>query len=188
MSASEYYKSYLADDGVSKLSKVLVDSIIKTSPNSVLEFGCGTGKNLKLVKDKHKSARCFGIDISLIGVQYARIKNEIDYVAVGDQDWLPRLFGIDVVFTCSVLDHIEDVSGIIKEFQRIGKHVFLAETNDVPNKYYYPHNYESYGFRKLDFEWQSGGDGSTYYIWHWQDVPRGENGNSFVHDDLGKPY
>lgn len=187
MSASEYYKSYLADDNISKLSKVLVDKILKTSPVSVLEFGCGTGKNLKLIKQK-KDIKCFGIDISLIGVEYAKIKNEVDYVAVGDQDWLPRLFNIDVVFTCSVLDHIENVSGIIKEFQRIGKHVFLAETNDVPSKYYYPHNYESFGFRKLDFEWVSDGDGSTYYIWHWQAIPRGEYGNSFgdyAHDDLG---
>jgi SAM-dependent methyltransferase len=189
MEPKEYYKNYLADNEVSRLSHRLVSEILSKSPNSVLEFGCGTGKNLKEIKEKSKkSVSVFGIDVSLIGIQHGNIKNELDYLALGDQDWLSRIFNMDVVFTCSVLDHIENVSDIIKQMQRIASHVFLAETNDVPDKFYYPHDYESFGFVKLPFEWVSDGDGSTYYIWHWQHLTGGEHGNSFAHDDLGKPY
>lgn len=184
--AKEYYKTYLADNEVSDLSKELVDQILRHAPYSVLEFGCGTGKNLKLIKDKSKlDVKVFGIDVSLIGIQHGNIKNELNYLAIGDQDWLPKIYGMDVAFTCSVLDHIENVADVIKQMQRMAKHVYLAETNDVPDKYYYPHDYESFGFIKLPFAWKSDGDGSTYYIWHWQDLPGGEQGNSFVHDDLG---
>lgn len=196
--SKEHYSTYLADNELGKLNKELVNEIVSLNPISVLEFGCGTGKNLKEIQrlNKRDKTYVYGIDVSLIGLQHANIKNEIDYLALGDQDWLSKLYGFDVVFTCSVLDHIENVSPIIKEMQRMAKHVFLAETNDVPGEYYYPHKYKSYGFTKLNFEWVSTGDGATYHIWKWNYIPSGETGDSFgsphwygadfAHDDLAK--
>jgi ubiquinone/menaquinone biosynthesis C-methylase UbiE len=194
MNPKEYYSKYLADDNASDLSKFLVDQILMTQPTSALEFGCGTGKNLKLIRENENkyalsNTKLFGIDISLMNVIHCHIKSDLPFVAHGDEDWLPKIRNIDVCFTCSVLDHIEKVDDIIKEMQRISKYVFLAETNDVPDEYYYPHKYESYGFKKLDFKWV-GNDGSTYYVWRWgisKGIPKyGEEGNSFgAHDDLG---
>lgn len=192
--AKEYYKTYLADDGISPLSREIVNYILKDNPNSVLEFGCGTGKNLRLIREQEHTyaqseIKLFGIDVSLINVIHANVKNDLPYICLGDQDLLPKLRNIDVVFTVSVLDHIEYVDDIIKEFKRIAYRVFLAEPLlDKPETFYYAHDYGKHGFVKLPYQWESDGDGNTYYIWEWRQQPRGENGDSFdwVHDDLGK--
>jgi len=170
--ASEFYKTYQADNDLSPLSHEVVNKILQTSPSSVLEFGCGSCKNLKLIRDKQSSIKVYGIDISLMNVIVGSVKNDIDYIAFGDQDWLPRINSMDVVFTVSVLDHIEEVGDIIKEFKRMAKHVFLAEPLlDKPEAFYWAHDYEKLGFKKIDYEWKSNEDGNTYYIWHWQNIP-----------------
>lgn len=161
MHPKRFYQDYLADNGLSPLSQELIQLIRVGDPRSVLEFGAGTGKHLK----EFPRAKTFGIDLSLHNLIHANVKNGQNYFAIGDEDWLPKLQGFDVAFTCSVLDHIEDVDGIIKELKRIAKRVYLAETNDTPGQFYYPHDYESYGFRRTKFEWKSTGDGATYHIW-----------------------
>ena len=182
--AKEKYKTYLADDEISPLSKRIVKHILLSSPTRVLEFGCGTGKNLKHIREnEHKYAlsniRLVGIDVSLLNIIYANVKNDLPYVFLGDQDILPMMQNIDVVFTVSVLDHIEFIDDIIKEFKRIAKRVYLAEPLlDKPSDLYWAHDYKKFGFTKMDFEWKSNGDGNTYYLWEWVKVS-GEQGNSF---------
>lgn len=164
----EYYRNYLADDNVSMLNLKLIELVADCRPNHVLEFGCGTGKNLRLLSDFRPEIpiECTGMDISLMGLIHARARNDVPFILCGDETHLRHLCNFDVLFTCSVLDHIEDIDGIIQEFKRIAnKNIIIAETNDVPGPYYYPHNYESYGFVKLDYAFPSCGDGATYYIW-----------------------
>lgn len=164
--AKEFYRTYLADDGPSVLSSELVNQIEELNPAHVLEFGMGTGKNLRMLDYGIAVA---GIDISFLNITHAIARNEIPCAILGDETHLRHLCNFDVVFTCSVLDHIEHIDGIIDEFKRIAnKGIFLAETNDVPGPYYYPHDYESYGFEKIDFKWNSqSGDGADYFIWKW---------------------
>lgn len=146
----------------------------------MLDFGCGSGKHLDVL---HRANVCtIGIDISMINVIRANAKYELPCLICSDETYLRNLANVDVVFTCSVLDHIKDVDGIIDEFKRIcNKSIVLAETNDTPSVFYYPHDYESYGFTKLDFEWKSDGDGATYYLWKWV---RGEGDTMQLNDDL----
>jgi hypothetical protein len=82
----------------------------------------------------------------------------------------------------SVLDHIENIDEIIMEFKRIANKIYLAETNDQPGGFYYPHAYEAYGFDKIDFEWTSDADGAKYQIWKWSRPVLVND----AHDDLGK--
>lgn len=118
----------------------------------------------------------------MMNIIRAKAKYELPCLVCSDETYLRNLVNIDVVFTCSVLDHIELVEEIIGEFKRIcNKAVLLAETNDIPEKFYYPHNYESYGFKKLHFEWKSDGDGATYSIWKWI---KGSDEVLKVNDDL----
>ncbi len=164
LQAKRFYQDYLADNSISPLSEELLLLINQERPGSVIEFGCGTGKHLKAL---HKVPKKFGIDLSLHNMIHANVKNDLQYIALGDEDLLTRIFNFDVVFTCSVLDHIEKIDDIIKEMKRIAnKAVFLAETNDTPSEFYYPHDYDSYGFKKTGFTWNSEqGDGATYHIW-----------------------
>ena len=167
MQAKRFYQDYLADNGISALSEELLLLIKQDRPESVLEFGCGTAKHLKALPNvKFK----LGIDVSLNNLIHGHVRNDQNYLVLGDEDILPRLQLFDTVFTCSVLDHIEHVGSIIVEMKRIAqKSIYLCETNDTPGELYYPHNYEEYGFEKTGFSWKSeNGDGATYHIWKWR--------------------
>lgn len=169
----EYYRNYLADDKISMLNIKLMDLITACHPTHVLEFGCGTGKNLRLISDYHPemNIECTGIDISLMGLIHARTRHDVPFILCGDETHLRHLCNFDIVFTCSVLDHIENIEGIIQEFKRIAnKNIILMETNDVPGQYYYPHNYEAFGFTKLAYEYLSEGDGARYHIWMFNKI------------------
>lgn len=166
MHYKRFYQDYLADNGISPLSEELLLLIKQYRPDSVLEFGCGTGKHLKALPNVRFK---LGVDISIHNLLHGHIKNEQNYLILGDEDILPRLQQFDIVFTCSVLDHIPEVDQIIEEMKRIAqKAVFLCETLDTPAEFYYPHEYEKFGFEKTGFSWKSeNGDGATYYIWKY---------------------
>src|SRR5690348_14283251 len=130
--AKAFYQTYLADDGLSELNQKLAHEVLKEAPNHVFEFGLGSGKNLKLIqKLSMQYARVVavsGLDVSLLNVLHATVKNGLPHVSLGDEQYLRHYCNYDCVITISVLDHIEDVDGIIHELQRIAnKCVILAE-------------------------------------------------------------
>lgn len=183
----EYYRNYLADNNKSPLNDAVIELVRKQFPIHVLEFGCGTGKNLELMNQKGICA--LGLDISMMNVIHAHCKG-IQCLIRADETYLRNLCNVDVVFTVSVLDHIEKIGGIIKELQRIAnKFVFLAETTDKIGEYYFSHNYESYGFQMVhDFKYFSTppeGDGATYHIWKWRKQNATIVEIDYANDDLG---
>lgn len=181
MSPKEYYQNYLADDNLSELSEQLIHLIAREKPVHVLDFGCGTGKHLLPLYKSGISA--IGMDISILNVIHAYAKG-LPCIVKGDEKYLRNFVNVDVVFTCSVLDHIEDIDGIIQEFKRIAnKAVYLAETRDIVGPHYFDHDYTAMGFRRLPFEWRSTeGDGATYYIWVWHKQKDNDMGDAY--DDL----
>jgi SAM-dependent methyltransferase len=187
----EFYRTYQADDGLATLNKKLVDEILRHNPNHVFEFGTGTGKNLKLLQRVEASyaksgTAVVGLDISLINTITATVKNELPCIIHGDENYLRHLCNFDVVFTCSVLDHIEDVIGIIQELKRIANvAVIIAECTEPDKKnYYYKHDFESFGFERInDSEYYSEADGHTYHIYKWM-KPSELPSEPKVNDDL----
>lgn len=177
MTAKTFYRSYIADDKISPIALQMIYEI-QSGCVHAFEFGMGTGKHLKLLQEKKVST--FGIDISIVNCILAHAK--VMGTAYGDENYLRHLCNFDCVFCVSVLDHIEHIDGIIQEFQRIAnKVIYLIETNDVPAEFYYPHDYESYGFERLH-KWKSDGDGATYYLYRWIKVP--VTNENHVNDDL----
>lgn len=166
MNPKEYYAAYIADRTISRLSSQLLIEIMEYNPSSAFEFGHGSGKHLS---ELHKmDVVTFGIDISRDNVCTSMFAYNLPFVGVGTEAHLRHLVNMDVVFTCSVLDHIESVSGIIGEFKRIcNKAVVLAEPqHHEPELFYWSHDYELFGFKKTNFSW-IGEDGVTYFIWIW---------------------
>jgi 2-polyprenyl-3-methyl-5-hydroxy-6-metoxy-1,4-benzoquinol methylase len=165
--AKSYYSSYVANDRISPLNTQIVHDVLSYNPKSVFEFGCGVGRILELLKNKVESH--YGIDISKKAVAIATKKNlNIEW---GDETKLGTIKKHDVVFTCSVLDHIEDIEDIVNELKRIANiAIVIAETNTVVGKFYYPHDYESLGFIKTDYVFVSNKaeKEATYYIWHYK--------------------
>lgn len=165
----QYYETYLADDSISDLNRMLLNEVLTLNPKSVLEYGCGTGKNLKMIQDKNPDIFVSGIDVSLLNVVHANAKNGLRHVSLGDEYDLPFVGNFDVCFTISVLDHIEDINMIVSELQRIAnKAVILAECLDQePVMYYFEHDYKSFGFEKHRWVWRSEGDGREYHLFIW---------------------
>lgn len=164
--AKKFYQHYEADDNLSGLSFALRDFVMTDKPQHVFEFGCGSGKNLKLFHDL--GVVTCGMDISFMNVVNARIKHGLPFVIHGNEQHLGHIQHFDVVFTMSVLDHIELINRVVADLKGIArKALYLAETIETPGEYYYKHDYESLGFEKIkDFSWV-GEDGATYFIWKW---------------------
>lgn len=160
----QFYENYRADNTIDELDIHLVDTLLSFNPKSAFEFGSGAGKNLQLLKSHDKDIETCGLDISIINVMQSHL-NGVDCVIRGDERHIP-LRKFDVVFTCSVLDHIKDIYNIIGAFQAMtNKAIVLAETNSFKDNFYYKHNYEEYGFEKLDYRYTSTDDGGIYEIW-----------------------
>lgn len=169
MTPKEFYRTYQADDSLSEMSEKLCTLINQEGAVHAFEFGMGTGKHLRRLKQKGVEA--FGMDISVMNCIQAQM-SLLEGVALGDEKYLRHLVNFDVVFTVSVLDHIEYVDEIVAELKRICNiSVFLAETNDIPGKYYYPHDYLALGFHRVPEDGvpfnYTGKDGATYNIWKW---------------------
>lgn len=170
MDAKTFYKRYQADNGIVIFNKRLAEEILKFKPNHVFEFGCGTGKNLTLLQKHRTEMPVSGMDISMINVINSYVKNDIKSVMIGDESYLRHLCNYDIVFTCSVLDHIENIDGIIAEFKRIcNTAIVIAECIDHdPSNLYWMHDYESMGFQLItNSEYYSGDDGRIYKMWQW---------------------
>lgn len=165
MTPQHYYSFYEADDTLSLLSDELIRTILSFKPIAALDFGSGSGKH-SAVLNKH-GVCTMALDISKVNTCIAAFKHGLPCVILGDETYLRHLANIDVVFTCSVLDHIEKVDGIIGEFKRIAnKAVILAEPSiHDPEMMYFAHDYASMGFVKQDFSYASPADGNTYFIW-----------------------
>jgi len=165
--AKSYYRSYVANDRVSPLNEQLIHDVLSYNPKSVFEFGCGVGRNLELLKEK--VANIMGIDISERAIAIASKKSL--NVLLGDETKLQTIKNQDVVFTCSVLDHIKEIDGIIVELKRIANMaIVIAETNSEIGKFYYAHDYESFGFVKTDYVFISNQAKreAIYNIWHFK--------------------
>lgn len=169
MHPKSFYNTYLANDKIYELDRILVMEVLKDSPTEVLDFGCGTGKNLKLLNEMsdYPITVC-GLDLSLLNVIYARSRNDIPFVIVADEYFLCRLTSFEVIITCSVLCHIENIDNIIQEFKKIArKSIIIAETNDNAGEFYYPHDYEKYGFGDLNLDWYSKANNATYKLYKY---------------------
>jgi predicted TPR repeat methyltransferase len=188
MTPKQAYSKYIADDTLSELSTYLIGNMLGIDAHSYLDFGMGSGKHAMELHEIEKEV--IGIDISMMNVVRAHSKYDLPIVICSDERILKYIKNCDVVFTCSVLDHIEDISAIIDDFKRIAnKAIFLAETQDTPGEFYFAHDYESYGFEKVklgdsDYEYRSeppDGDGATYHIYKWV---KGQKENGHANDDL----
>jgi ubiquinone/menaquinone biosynthesis C-methylase UbiE len=150
---SEAYNEWSAqyDTNANKtrdLEKVAAQSILENIEySSVLELGCGTGKNTEWLSKK--SSRFEGLDFSEGMLELARKRVTGDHVNFKKADltkqWPVENQSADLI-TCSlVLEHVEDLSHIFREASRVlntGGHFYICEL----------HPFKQYGGTKARFE------------------------------------
>lgn len=82
-------------------------------PKSILDFGCGLGGGLNILANNFKITNAIGIDISSTLIAYAKKKYPQYTFIQGDRQKLKK-YRVDLVIFCDVLEHLEDIPGILK--------------------------------------------------------------------------
>lgn len=109
--------------------RFIIDSFLgkflKTKKDKILEIGCGTGGNIKILKKYGRFV--VGLDVSEKALDFCRNKN-FDKLILGDIEYtnLNNNF-FDIVLALDVLEHIENDKKAIQNIYRILKQggVFL---------------------------------------------------------------
>jgi SAM-dependent methyltransferase len=102
------------ENGPEPYALLMAETVASFAPSSVLEFGCGSGRNLAVLRDLTQ-ARLIGVDLNPIAVGWGRENFGLD-LRVGDETWLPAqgTGAFDVVYTVSVIDHIPQPQAAIQ--------------------------------------------------------------------------
>jgi ubiquinone/menaquinone biosynthesis C-methylase UbiE len=125
----KYHDKYWSKHHADNEYKVVIDYIKKLNPKSVLEIGCGNGKNIRSLNKYMDNVDFYGIDISTAGIDYAKKKSKGDF-RVCDARKLPfKDDYFDVVFTVHALEQMKYfIEKVSKEIYRVCKnHVVLFE-------------------------------------------------------------
>jgi SAM-dependent methyltransferase len=94
------------ENGPEPYALLVAETVASFARSSVLEFGCGSGRNLAVLRDV-TPARLIGVDLNPIAVEWGRENFGLD-LHVGDEGWLPAqgADAFEIVYTVSVIDHI----------------------------------------------------------------------------------
>jgi len=119
--------------------------------DTVLEIGCGTGKNTEWLATKAQQVTC--LDFSEEMLQKAKAKIIAEHVHFRQADirepWTVPLNYFDLVSTSLVLEHIEDIYSIFEQAAAVLK----------PGGYFYIgelHPFRQYDGRKARFDTENG--------------------------------
>jgi len=149
----------------------LIDVLKNYKFNSLLEIGCGNGRNLDLIRKKTDIKDLKGIDISDVGVKYARERG-LD-VVVGSANNLPYSDkSFDIVLTYHSLEQMKYIiDDVVKEINRVSKKYVISfepcfELQNIFGKFHnfmqdyvkgLPYIFEKYGFKVECFKRLNGG-------------------------------
>ncbi|HEY1022969.1 MAG TPA: class I SAM-dependent methyltransferase [Flavisolibacter sp.] len=142
--------------------------------NTVLELGCGTGKNTSWLREKAK--KHLAIDLSEGMLEKARGKVTGDHVVFQQADitkpWRFAAEKVDLI-TCSlILEHIEDLEFIFSEAANVLKtngHFYICEL----------HPYKQYSGSKARFETEEGTQVLQCFVHHVSDYTHAAVKNGF---------
>jgi ubiquinone/menaquinone biosynthesis C-methylase UbiE len=142
---SEIEKTRLSDQAGTLSELLHFDSIF--SPGGViLEAGCGTGEQTKIISKKNPGSSFLSIDISSYSLEIARqqirennISNvEFQLASIFDLPFRDESF--DHVFVCFVLEHLSNTLEALKSLKRVLKKngTITVIEGDHGSAYYYP--------------------------------------------------
>lgn len=134
----------------------------------ILEAGCGTGAQTKIIADKNKGSRFLSVDISPSSIKQAQ--NTISDLGIHNVEFrVEDIFHLtfeeavfDHVFICFVLEHLSDTLSALSEMKRVlkpGGTITVIE-GDHGSAYFHPDSHESQRAIQclIDLQLQKGGD------------------------------
>lgn len=142
--------------------------------HSVLEIGCGTGKNTRLLAQVGERVCALDLNVSMLDQAKRKIKTERVLFVVADvtQGWPCENASTDLIVCNLVLEHIRDLSFIFAEAYRslvAGGHFFISEL----------HPFRQYQGTKANFERGQETIKIQAFVHHLSDFTRGAAQSGF---------
>jgi ubiquinone/menaquinone biosynthesis C-methylase UbiE len=134
------------------VSHGLAESFASYEPSSILELGCGAGRNLVAISNRLPEVKIAGVEINPAAVQLAnaQFKGQTP-VSLGNLYSDLSAFAddsMDIVFTCGVLMHVphDKVVAILRQMHRIARRAVIHFELHGPSNSFdfhrYPRNYK----------------------------------------------
>jgi len=123
---SEWASTYDSDRNLTRdLDQTVTrEALQDLRPTSVLEIGCGTGKNTALLA--RIATNVLALDFSEAMIQQARSKSSFDNVTFTltdiNEPWPCPDSSVDLITCNLVLEHVEDLSFVFAEAARVLNH------------------------------------------------------------------
>jgi len=83
-------------------------SLEDKNPRSILEFGCAYGRMLRRIRARWPEAKLYGVDICKEALEHLRANWEGKVPVLFNQSVPPAHLRVDMIFTCTVLQHVTD--------------------------------------------------------------------------------
>jgi SAM-dependent methyltransferase len=115
----------------------IVKDTISGEPQSILEYGCGIGLNLRYFKKYFPSSKISGCDISGKSIQLASKENsDVNFFIIDDESLNERNEEFDLIFVSCVFHHItpelrSDSITKIKNLLKRGGSLYIFEHNPL---------------------------------------------------------
>ena len=176
----EHKEVELQKEDVRERSKWLAQTIQAYQPASVLELGCGGGRNLYFIQEKNPDCQLYGVEINPAAVEVARerlgSKFRLLSTSIYELDDIESA-SIDVVFTSGVLMHIpgEELSKIKANIERIARKAIIHYELHGPS-----HDFDFHRYPRDYRELYSGHDNAKYEVFADGDF-RNAGTESFQH-------
>ena len=132
---ADNYDTLHSDDGEGEHLRALEIGwplIQATSPRSILDVGCGTGRTLKWVASKSPSTTLIGIDPSrrLLDLAQAQVPGAKLGIGNGERLDFPDA-SVDIVAASGIMHHVDHPSLVISELFRVArKAVLISDHNN----------------------------------------------------------
>lgn len=143
MRAKDLYEKWGSSNGS---HAALCEVVKRTNARTVLEVGCGNGRNLELLA--RLGLKCVGQDISESALEIARKRNlphtTLHCAPLSELEFSDRAF--DMVVCVRVLQHVAEVElpGVLDVIARLGRYLYVDESlpEDIYGECFYLKKYD----------------------------------------------
>ena len=190
---NEWAESYDTDGNLTRDldQKVTRDVLITFYFNSILEIGCGTGKNTSFLS--YIAEKVHAVDFSQGMIEKAKKKVKAENVKFSSMDltkkWIFDDRSFDLIVCNLVLEHIEDISFIFSEASRVLESKGRFFINEL-------HPFRQYEGKKARYQKDGGEMEVDAFVHHISDFVNAALSNKFNlvklneywhEEDQGKP-
>lgn len=108
-----------------RMLQKVVSSVLAYDPSSVMEFGCGTGKNLLAIKRQRPSVRCIGLELTSPSVKLANMAGEFYGLSIeahlADVTMPVNMEPVDVCYSVQALEQIPDSHRVFEQMMALSR-------------------------------------------------------------------